>query len=297
MKLSIIIPFYKDIELFEPCLDSISLQSYTEWEAILVDDCGGDGSLAIAQKFTAADPRFKIISHPKNRGVSAARNTGTDTATGDYVFYMDADDSFLTPETLGTIIAQTSSNPDYIQIGYIHSNGKKVAYPSKTYHTHSEIQQDYTTLNFTNANAKLISLPLLRKHKIGFDEGIIYEDVLFAVKLYTKSEHIISMSDCLYYHNLRQGSLMHSEFTKHKIESLKHIILEMNKLPSDKNIDYIIDYFTAFIIKNLMIHKFKSQLQRHGFTSQLQRHGFESQPQWDIGSNANGVGTQIPTSE
>ena len=69
-------------------------QLFTDWEAIVVNDCSPDGSLAIAQQFAAADARIRAVSHEVNRGLSAARNTGLAAAQGRYVWFPDPDDRY-----------------------------------------------------------------------------------------------------------------------------------------------------------------------------------------------------------
>lgn len=90
-KVSIIIPIYKAENYLENCLCSIKGQTMQEWEAILVDDGSPDSSGEICDRFSAEDSRF-ITIHKKNAGVGAARQTGLDNATGEYVTHADPDD-------------------------------------------------------------------------------------------------------------------------------------------------------------------------------------------------------------
>ena len=80
----------------EDCLQSVMRQTYRgEMECILVDDCGTDNSMEIVQQLVAAYKGpvvFKIVHHDHNRGLSAARNTGIDVSSGEYVFFLDSDD-------------------------------------------------------------------------------------------------------------------------------------------------------------------------------------------------------------
>ena len=96
MVISIIIPVYNVAPYIERSLKSVMGQTYAgDMECLLVDDCGSDDSMAIAERVIGAYTgpiRFRILHHDHNRGLSAARNTGTDAATGDYVLYLDSDD-------------------------------------------------------------------------------------------------------------------------------------------------------------------------------------------------------------
>ena len=74
-EISIIIPVYNVEPYIRRCLDSIKAQTFTDFEAIIVDDSSPDGSIKIAMEFVASDSRFKIVTR-ENGGLSAARNTG-----------------------------------------------------------------------------------------------------------------------------------------------------------------------------------------------------------------------------
>ncbi|MBO6252520.1 MAG: glycosyltransferase family 2 protein, partial [Bacteroidaceae bacterium] len=93
---SIIVPVYNVQPYVEDCIRSVMRQTYDgRMECIVVDDCGTDDSIAIVEKVVAdydGPITFKILHHTHNRGLSAARNTGIDASTGDYLFFLDSDD-------------------------------------------------------------------------------------------------------------------------------------------------------------------------------------------------------------
>lgn len=88
-KISIIVPVYNVSQYITKCLDSIYGQTYKNIELILVDDCGSDDSMTIVQDYLASHASIDahIISHKKNRGLSAARNSGMEKASGEYVYF------------------------------------------------------------------------------------------------------------------------------------------------------------------------------------------------------------------
>lgn len=92
MRLSIIVPVYKAEKYLRKCIDSILSQSFRDWELILVDDGSPDQSGEICDDYAKIDERIKVI-HQQNEGVSMARNQGLEVATGDYVTFIDSDDS------------------------------------------------------------------------------------------------------------------------------------------------------------------------------------------------------------
>ena len=97
---SIIIPVYQVKNYIERCITSVISQSYNHSaiECILVDDCGIDNSIMLAQKCIdnyKGDMQFKIIHNKHNCGLSVSRNNGMEIATGDYLFFLDSDDYII----------------------------------------------------------------------------------------------------------------------------------------------------------------------------------------------------------
>ncbi|MGI9550968.1 MAG: glycosyltransferase [Aurantibacter sp.] len=93
MKLSFVIPCYNMEKYLPECLDSLLDQQLdpADYEVILVNDESKDGTLEIAEEYSSRNPNIKIIDK-KNAGVGAARNSGLDMATGEYVYFLDPDD-------------------------------------------------------------------------------------------------------------------------------------------------------------------------------------------------------------
>ena len=104
MTVSIIIPVYNVEKYIRQCLDSVLAQTFTDFEAILVDDCSPDSSGAICDEYAAKDERIKVIHHEQNGGVSRARQAGTDAAQGEYTIHVDPDD-WVEPDMLEKLLA------------------------------------------------------------------------------------------------------------------------------------------------------------------------------------------------
>ncbi len=90
-EISIIVPVYKVEQYLQRCLDSILAQTFTDFEAILVDDGSPDSCGEICDKYAQNDSRIKVL-HKENGGLSSARNAALDIATGKYVMFVDSDD-------------------------------------------------------------------------------------------------------------------------------------------------------------------------------------------------------------
>lgn len=97
-KISVIVPVYNVEKYLRRCLESIKNQTFTDWQAICVNDGSPDNSAQILQEFANADARFVIVNK-ENGGLSDARNVGMQYATGDYILYVDSDD-FIHPQTM-----------------------------------------------------------------------------------------------------------------------------------------------------------------------------------------------------
>ena len=96
--ISIIIPVYNVEKYLRRCLDSVLNQTFSDWEAICVNDGSPDNCDKILADYAARDKRFKIVNK-KNGGLSDARNAGFPHATGEYIMYLDSDD-FIHPQTM-----------------------------------------------------------------------------------------------------------------------------------------------------------------------------------------------------
>lgn len=90
-KISVIVPVYKVEKYLQRCLDSLVAQTLREIEVICVDDCSPDASGEILEEYARKDPRIRVV-HRENGGLSAARNSGLEVATGRYAMFCDSDD-------------------------------------------------------------------------------------------------------------------------------------------------------------------------------------------------------------
>lgn len=122
---SLIIPIYNVEKELARCLDSILAQSYSQWEAILVDDGSSDSSADICNTYCAQSSRFKYIKQV-NQGVAIARRVGVESATGEYIIFVDSDDS-LPPKAIEALLEQMGKSVDIVASSYnIHKSNRKV---------------------------------------------------------------------------------------------------------------------------------------------------------------------------
>lgn len=109
MLLSVIIPFYHVEAYMDACLERVARMSSADCEVLLIDDCGTDGSAAIAAAYAQRYANFRVIRRERNGGLSAARNTGLAQAQGEYVYFLDSDD-LPEPDALITMVRQGKAN-------------------------------------------------------------------------------------------------------------------------------------------------------------------------------------------
>lgn len=101
------IPVYNSAQYLPTCLDSLTAQTFRDWEALLVDDGSTDGSQELCREYCSRDSRFRLLC-PEHKGVSAARNLAMDAAAGEWFFFLDSDDA-IHPRLLKALVAQAEA--------------------------------------------------------------------------------------------------------------------------------------------------------------------------------------------
>ncbi|MFC9885490.1 bifunctional glycosyltransferase/CDP-glycerol:glycerophosphate glycerophosphotransferase [Streptomyces pilosus] len=118
-RFSVIVPAYQVQAYLHECLESVLSQSYPDLELIAVDDCSPDACGAVIDEFAARDPRVRVVHLPENTGLGPARNAGIERATGDYLVFLDGDDT-LTPDALLALAdrLKETGDPDVLVYDY-----------------------------------------------------------------------------------------------------------------------------------------------------------------------------------
>ncbi len=123
-RFSVIVPVYQVQEYLAECLDSVLSQSCPDFELIAVDDHSPDGCGAMLDEAAARDERVRVLHLPANVGLGRARNAGLAVATGDYVIFLDSDDT-LTPGLLDAVESRLGAceDPDILVYDYARTYG------------------------------------------------------------------------------------------------------------------------------------------------------------------------------
>lgn len=210
---SVIVPVYNVERYLRNCLDSISNQTYSNWEAILVDDGSTDNSGKICDEYANTDTRFKAI-RKENGGQSSARNLAINCAIGEYIFYLDSDD-FLHPNALQYLVNLAIENrANIVQCNFI--RGTEKIFPDVVI-TESITSYDNHSV-FTKFAANIIPWgKLYHRSVIGdirFPIGIINEDDFTTWKYYYNASRIVLTNIPLYYYTVNPNSTMANQQRK-----------------------------------------------------------------------------------
>jgi len=248
MLISIIIPIYKVEPYIIRCIDSVLNQTYRELEVILVDDCSPDRSMAMAQEYIETSPlskdlQFVYLKHEKNRGLSAARNTGVEVAKGEYIFFLDSDDE-LEYYCIDYLVklAEKYKNVDIVQ-GNIQNIGDDVwnfnfsNYPEFT-NNKQWIKQKLLSIEIDNMESipstswnKLFRTNWFVSNHLFFKEGIIHEDEHWRFMYWDKVSSIAFCKETTYRYLIRNNSIMTKEKYKdnsylNKLNIYKEVLLK-----------------------------------------------------------------------
>lgn len=218
-EVSIIIPVCNVRKYILRCLDSVAAQSFSSIECWLVDDCGNDDSIKIAEKFVNeyhGSIAFHIIHHQTNQGPSAARNMGVSVANGKYVFFLDSDDA-ITPDCIEVLYAlmQKYPNADFAQgnlvegTGVLRTSTHKSSVPEYT-DDHKSLENIILLQTNRTAWNKLIRRTFLMSHNIAFPEGLLMEDHLWTYLMAKHARAAAYTAKGTYFYYRNEGNIVTS---------------------------------------------------------------------------------------
>ena len=207
MKVSIITPVYKVASFIERCAVSLFKQTYKDMEYVFVDDCSPDNSVEILKgvlkRYPERESQVKIISHLSNRGVAAARNTGLETVTGDYVYYVDADD-WIEKDAIEQMVSLAQRNGSDIVAGgwYLTFSENERRMPMPVYpDVGSSLRAMLGGQMRWNLWLFMIRRELYEQYNITYIEGQnVGEDMMVLVKLFAHANSISYLNKPVYHY-------------------------------------------------------------------------------------------------
>ncbi|MFG2788872.1 CDP-glycerol glycerophosphotransferase family protein [Streptomyces sp. NPDC048419] len=223
-RFSVIVPAYKVQAYLHECLDSVLSQSYPDLELIAVDDCSPDSSGAIIDEFAARDPRVRPLHLPANRGLGGARNAGMEWASGDYLIFLDGDDT-LTPHALRSIAdrLKETGEPDVLVYDYARTywSGETVRNVVSVQLTEQgpvpfrlEDRPGLLHLLMMACN-KACRREFIEREGLTFPPGY-YEDTPWTFPVLMTAESLTTLDRvCLHYRQRRRGNILGTSSRKH----------------------------------------------------------------------------------
>ena len=226
-EVSIIVPVYQVENYIRQCIDSILVQTFTDFELILVDDGSKDKSGQICDEYAVLDQRVKVI-HKENGGLSDARNCGMDQAVGNYFMFVDSDD-YIAPTML-----------EYLYKALMNKEAD-IAVCNFLYFFEEDRKRDFSTniqsevlsgaeIFYSRKNERVYGIwtvawnKLYKRETLGnvrFRFGKYHEDEFWANDIYQMDIKVVTIPECLYYYRQRDNSIMGRKNIKRDFDILE----------------------------------------------------------------------------
>jgi glycosyltransferase involved in cell wall biosynthesis len=255
-KISIIIPIYNVALYIADCLRSVIRQTYDgPLECVLVDDCGTDNSVGIAQKIIAeyeGPIDFRVVHHERNKGLSAARNTGMKDARGDCLFFLDSDD-WISDDCIEKLTQPLQQKEFDIVVGNYETVGE-LPYQLELSLPEGAYREQRITHTFCNGGVyvmavnKLYSKEFLTKNQLMFEEGKVHEDEILAFELSCLEKSFYVVKAVTYYYRIRENSIATNKDRSKKLERYIGVFQCIKeKVKRYEKVDGIYDHYLFFI--------------------------------------------------
>lgn len=261
-KITIIVPVYNVESYLEEALDTVIYQTYKNLEILLIDDGSTDSSGKICDEYAKKDNRIKVF-HQENKGLSGARNTGLENATGKYIMFIDSDDKFKLNACEIMYNAIEKTNADYLIGNYINidENGEEWDKPvfSKEKYTEFRLSiKDYEHSFYIMNSAvwnKIFRKSYLDSLNIKFVERLPAEDAIFTTYCFIKSNNVHYIPEIIYEYRQRYTTSISNSCSKKYFEGINkaYNIIYLNFKKNNE-----IGFYRYFYAKsmNYILYKF-----------------------------------------
>ena len=210
--ISIIVPTYNVEKYIRTCIESILAQTYRNVEVIIVNDGSTDQSLAVISDLICSHHNVKVINQ-KNQGLSVARNTGIDVATGKYITFVDADDKIMPGFVSSLYQIADKTGADIVRGSFRDFNGNI----PKDWAPDFNVPTNCGTIvldQFLSSNISFVvwssiyRLDFINSNHIRFTPGILLEDGDFTTRAYMLAKLVATSPEPNYAYRIRQGSIL-----------------------------------------------------------------------------------------
>ncbi len=246
---SILIPVYKVEKYISQCLESVLAQTFESFEAICVDDCGGDDSVKIIEEFVKKDNRIKLIRHNKNLGLSGARNSALEKARGEYIVCLDSDD-WLEADCLEVLYREFNVRKTnsiwFDAYKFDETIKQRLEEPvSGNRGGYMEITPQNICRCTDYSWIKAYKTSSIKEHNLKWPEGLTFEDGEFYFKYFTLNPKTYIIENCLYNYRIREGSIVtNAQAGKVKLGDIYQVVRNIRE----------------FYIENGLYQKYKNAL-------------------------------------
>ena len=250
IKVSVIIPVYNVENYLRRCLDSVTNQTLKDIEIICVNDGSTDSSRAILEEYAPKDDRFICIDQ-KNSGICVARNTGLEIVKGEYTAFLDSDDYIedCFYEKLYNTAKKHNADIACASVQRINDKKKRTLFEYKEEIAADDVKTKYELANYPKhcyVWNKIYKTDSLKKSGIKFEQGVVYEDMLFTPDVLESLGTLVTVPGINYYYWKQANSLIRSISDKSRADK---IINKTHLLDKCRKYNVTTDEKDKFIMK------------------------------------------------
>ncbi len=257
-KISVIVPVYNTVDYLPECFDSILIQSIQDIEVIVVDDGSSDGCWEIIKKYAAKYPQFKIFKQNRKRQ-GTARNLGLKHAIGDYIAFLDSDDT-LPDQAYEWLYDSAERSGSDMATGPYQSffHGRKwIEVPVherllRNEITHTDIYSTPELLEDISVCNRLIKRSVIEKYQLEFPERYAGEDVVFMSQLYLKCKSISIVPHVIYNCRRKRQSASSFRITPSFFQNRKETAMELSEVFSANSAGNLYPYLLQSEVRKLV---------------------------------------------
>ncbi|MDG0811833.1 glycosyltransferase family 2 protein [Cohnella rhizosphaerae] len=252
MKLSVIIPVYNAERHINKCLDSVKNQTYSNWEAIIIDDGSSDNSYSLLLNYALSDDRFKVCKQD-NQGPGSTRNNAIAKVTGDYIIFIDADDYINVDYFSELNKCIESDQPDVVFIDVLHEKPSGELIRQEFMSRYKSLSRERLIRNQMTGKIpwggvrKVVRASMLFANSIKYSDNLVGEEALFSFKVLLYAEKI-SFVEMPCYHYVK-----HAESQSEKGD--------------DDPWGPVCENLSAYLRANHLIDKYNTTINSFGFTA------------------------------
>lgn len=282
MDISVIIPIYNVKDYVLDCLHSVANQTKKNGvECILVDDRGTDNSMEIADKFVSSYNGmidFRIYHHDKNKGLSAARNSGIREAKGKYLYFLDSDDTiypnclnimFDSAEKYDADLVQGSYDSDVPYMEQFSKHSLPLFSDNHPFIKRTLLDYD---VNPVMAQNRLVKKNIIMDNNLFFKEGIIHEDHYWTFFLAKVINRICFIKDKTYYYRQTIGSITNRVNIEKETLAFRTLITDFCANIDNLEIGAQKKYIFCLLLSAISSHYYKNNEEKKMLMQSFERH-------------------------